>query len=225
MLEVPERLNRNAKCVRDMGDPADTGRMLIDYMCERIGIPTLAGLDILDLGCGVRFSQSIINRDLPIGTYTGLDVDEEIVQFLCEKVTDPRFAYHHVDTLNTYYNPNGKGLDLEAPSPLGEKKFDVACMFSVITHQNPQEAAPLFRFLRRHINGDGWLFFSAFTHEEHVPYKERNPDRPGNKSSYSVQYMTKLLDDAGWAVSSVVDPRPNGIPIQTSILCRPRPTV
>jgi len=50
MLEVPESLNRNAKGVRAMGDPADTGLMLINYMCARIGIDSLAGLDVLDFG-------------------------------------------------------------------------------------------------------------------------------------------------------------------------------
>ncbi len=74
MLKVPERLNRNHPSVRAKGDPADTGLMLINYMCERVGIDSLAGLDVLDLGCGVRFSQSTINRNVPIGSYTGLEV-------------------------------------------------------------------------------------------------------------------------------------------------------
>jgi 2-polyprenyl-3-methyl-5-hydroxy-6-metoxy-1,4-benzoquinol methylase len=202
-----------------MGDPADTGLILITYMCARIGVDSLAGLDVLDVGCGVRFSQSIVNRNVPIGTYTGLEVEKKIVDFLDENVADPRLSYHHVDTFNSFYNPNGQKLDAEAPSPLGSTTYDVVCMFSVITHQQPEEAIPIFDFLRRHIKPDGHLFFSAFIHDDDVSYKERNPTKPGNKSSYSLPYMTKLVEDVGWSVISVVNRRPDGIPIQTSFLC------
>ena len=196
--------------------------MLIRYMCDRIGIATLAGLDVLDLGCGVRFSQSIINRNVAIGTYTGLETEKEIVDYLRANVTDPRLCYHHVNTLNAYYNPRGQKLDARSPSPLG-RRYDVACMFSVITHQQPEEAISIFHFLRRHIRPSGHLFFSAFIHDDNVIYKERDPKNPGHRSSYSLAYMTKILADTDWSVRTVAKPRPNGIPIQSSFLCRPRP--
>ena len=221
MLKVPESLNRNAKGVREMGDPADSGLLLINYMCARLGIDSLAALDVLDLGCGLRFTQSILNRNAPIGTYTGLEVDETVVDFLDANVTDPRLSYHHVDVLNRLYNPTGRRLDADAPSPLDDARFDLACMFSVITHQQPEEARPIFEFLRRHIKLDGWLFFSAFIHEDDVSYEERDPEAPGHMSSYSLPYMSKLLVDASWFVVSVADPQPNGVPIQTSFLCKP----
>ena len=67
-------------------------------------------------------------------------------------------------------------LDADTPSPLGATRFDLACMFSVITHQQPEEAKPIFSFLRRHIKPDGHLFFSAFIHDGHVSYAERDPE-------------------------------------------------
>lgn len=204
-----------------MGDPADTGLMLINYMCARIGIDSLPGLDVLDFGCGVRFSQSIINRKVPIGTYTGLEVEKKIVDFLDENVTDPRLSYHYVDTLNRHYSRNGQKLAAETPSPLGITKFDVVCMFSVITHQQPEEAISIFNFLRRHIKLDGHLFFSAHIHDGDVPYYELDPEKPGHMSSYSLPHVTKLFEDANWSVISVENKRPNGLPIQTSFLCRP----
>lgn len=221
MLEVPEELNRNESRVRAMADPADTGLSLINYMCRRIGIDSLDGLDVLDLGCGVRFSQSIINRKVPVGTYTGLEVNKPIVDFLNENVTDPRLVYHHVNASNQMYNRAGERLDPETPSVLGDQRFDIACMFSVITHQNPQEAEATLRFLRNHVRDDGRLFFSAFIHEADMDFQELEPQNPGLKCSYSLPAMEAMLSRCSWSVLSVVDPLPDDLPIMTSFLCRP----
>ena len=223
MLIVPETLNRNAACVRALGDPADTGLLLINYMCERIGIDSLADLDVLDFGCGVRFSQSIINRGVPVGTYTGVDVARNVIDFLASNVTDPRMSYIHVDTANPMYNCKGRKPDPDGPSPLADATFDVICMFSVITHQEPGESAAIFKLLRRHIRPAGWLFFSTFIHDDDEPFRELNPDRPRLRCSYSANLMQQILADAGWSVSSAAKPLPNGIPIASSYLCTPAP--
>jgi hypothetical protein len=55
---VPEKFNRNNPAVRAMGSPADTGLRLREHMCDRIGISSLAGLEMLDLGCGSRFADA-----------------------------------------------------------------------------------------------------------------------------------------------------------------------
>lgn len=221
MLKIPASLNRNAKCVSELADPADSGLMLINYMCTRLGVESLAGLDVLDFGCGTRFSQTIINRGAPIGTYTGVEIEKQIVDYLTENVMDTRLSYVHLDMSNTFYNPAGPKFDVHTPSPLGSRKFDVICMFSVITHQQPNEAATIFGLLRKHIKPDGRLFFSAFIHDDDVQYKERDPGKPGHKSSYSLPYMKSLLENATWSISSIADPRPEGIPIMTSFVCMP----
>ena len=41
---------------------------------ERLGLRDLSESDVLDVGCRVRFTQAIINRDIPILSYTGVDV-------------------------------------------------------------------------------------------------------------------------------------------------------
>ncbi|MFZ5964852.1 class I SAM-dependent methyltransferase [Thalassococcus sp. BH17M4-6] len=221
MLIVPQEFNRNAKTVREHDTPAETGRMLIEYMCERIGIPDLTGRDLLDHGCGVRFSESFLNLDLPLGSYTGLDVHRPLIEFLQEAVDDPRFAYHHVNVANRMYNRKGQ---TEAPYDsvdLGGRRFDIVSMFSVITHQDPPEAALTFAFLRRHIREGGHLFFSAFLHEDDTPFQQLVPEKPDLKASYRLDHLTGILERTGWEVLSVVDPTPRDLPIMSSLLCRP----
>jgi len=221
MLNVPDSLNRNAQSVQELGDPADTGLMLINYMCQRIGVKDLDGIDVLDFGCGVRFSQSIINHNLPIGSYTGIEIEKKIVDFLKEHVSNSNFSYYHVDTANQLYNEHGQMLDPDENHPLGTKMFDIACMFSVITHQNPVEAIPIFRFIHKHLKHNGSLFFSAFIHKDEVKFKELVPASHGLKCSYSLPFMKKILNNEGWALESIVDPRPDDLPIMSSFVCKP----
>src|ERR1700757_2939763 len=61
---VPEKFNRNNPAVRAMGPPAETGLRLLEHMCQRIGISSLAGLDVLDFGCGSRFADAIVTRNV-----------------------------------------------------------------------------------------------------------------------------------------------------------------
>ena len=62
VLHVPERFNKNSAGVRAMGTPAQTGTMLIKYMCERLSVADLGDLDVLDFGAA--------GADLPMQSST-----------------------------------------------------------------------------------------------------------------------------------------------------------
>ena len=83
-LDVPEELNRNAPNIAALG-VENTGQQLIELAMHQTGRVTLANVDVLDVGCGVRFTQAIINRAIPIGSYTGIEVYRPIVDFFPEK--------------------------------------------------------------------------------------------------------------------------------------------
>src|SRR5262249_32040251 len=104
-LVVPAHLCRNAG-----GDPATAAQdaaWLIDHLCGHLGVPDLDELAVLDVGCGVRFTQAIANRGIPIGRYAGVDVSRDVIAFLRANVADPRFEFFHLDAQNDLYNPNG----------------------------------------------------------------------------------------------------------------------
>jgi hypothetical protein len=61
-LSIPTALQRNAPDVMAHG-VENTGESLLQRLAQRIGRPDLAGLDLLDIGCGVRFTQTLINRE------------------------------------------------------------------------------------------------------------------------------------------------------------------
>jgi SAM-dependent methyltransferase len=221
LLAVPQRFNRNAREVQAMGTPADTGLILIRYMCERLGIADLAGLDVLDFGCGSRFAEAIIAHDIRLRSYVGIDVNKEMIDFLSENVTDTRLSFFHFGARNPLYNPAGVPLSPSIKLPSEDRSFDLICMFSVITHQTPEDAAAIFKILRRQVREEaGSLFFSACLLPGDFGYRENDPSRPTALSIYSANFLTRLLGDAGWRVISIVPPACDDL-ILDSFVCAP----
>jgi SAM-dependent methyltransferase len=221
VINIPNKFNKNAPDVRALGSQAETGAWLIQYMCERIGLDDLSNVDLLDLGCGCRFADSFLNQGVPIKSYTGIDVDTELMHFFRENLADNRFVFAHWDAANPMYNPGGVPLTKDASLPIDNRQFDVICMFSVITHQLPEDAAAIFSILRRYIAADGFLFFSATIEEVVGDYAELNKDRPTAHSAYAMHAMTRMLAETGWNIISFEGKDPRGLPIQDSFLCAP----
>lgn len=179
--------------------PEVTGRIMLNSMCARLGWSTLAGKRVLDFGCGVRLVRTIVNLELEIGHYAGVDVNAEAIAWLQQNVGDPRFLFVHLDMGNACYNPAGQRCGDGALSARGMLGFDVACMFSVITHQAPDEALQVFKMLRQCAQR---LYFTAFVDAAVDRYAEKDPDRPGHMSTYAPDFLSALLDNSGWHIDA-----------------------
>lgn len=162
-LVVPRELWRNR--TRNPETVMDGAVWLIDHMCEHVGIPDLGAVDVLDFGCGVRFTQVLLNRGLPIKHYVGVDVSHEVVDFLRTNVSDPRFEYYYLNAHNDLYNPTGEPLSTLTVPEIEGRRFDLICLFSVFTHLAPDDYASMLRLLHRFVKPDGRLFFTVFIDE------------------------------------------------------------
>jgi SAM-dependent methyltransferase len=217
-LIIPDELHRNAPEVHALG-PEHTGSTLIQLALRRIGLDGLSDCDVLDVGCGVRFTQAIINRDIPIKSYTGIDVYLPLIEYLSREVDDPRFSYAHWPVENGRYNPGGVKMTPEANLPI-EGTFDVIWLFSVFTHLDPADADSLLAILRRYIRPAGVLFFSAFLDNSVDDFEAKIPEQPLDYPCYSEKYMRHLATKNGWIVSSINGPEEF---IQHHLVCRVAP--
>src|SRR3954447_4509193 len=163
-LVVPTRFTRSA--VVDDEWSLASALWQIDFVCELLGRRDLADVDLLDMGCGVKKSAALLNEGLPIGSYTGIDVFGEMVDFLQREVDDERFEYHHLDLHNELYNPDGEKLTAQTKLPVEEEGFDLIWLFSVFTHLAPDDFASMLSVLRRYVRPDGHLFFTLYVNEE-----------------------------------------------------------
>ncbi|MEJ6515015.1 MAG: class I SAM-dependent methyltransferase, partial [Pseudomonadales bacterium] len=108
-LSVPREFRRGGKADNEV-ESVDSGYDLIQLMCRNLGKATLAETDVLDMGCGTKLVQAILDRELPVRSYVGIDVHTPLIEFLKCNVTDDRFTFFPSDTHNEMYNPEGKPL-------------------------------------------------------------------------------------------------------------------
>jgi hypothetical protein len=183
--------------------PEVTGRLLLKSMCARLGWPSLAGKRLLDFGCGVRFSRTIFNLEMEIGLYLGIDTNAAPIAWLKENLTDHKFRFEHLDMRNVIYNPNGQCCDATALSDMGIGEFDAACMFSVITHQEPGNTELIFAMLHPY---SCRLYFTALIDDQVAGYAEGDPQHPLMLSTYTTTHISDLLAKTGWRIDSVHPP-------------------
>jgi SAM-dependent methyltransferase len=198
--------------------PEVTGNHLLKSMATRLSWPSFANRRLLDFGCGVRFARTIANLELDFACYTGIDVNAEAMRWLQEHLAEPKFRFAHFDVQHSMYNPSGKPLDEKAALPFAGESFDAVCMFSVITHQAPDEAMTIFSLIGNSI-GTKHLYFTAFIDKNVENYIEADPATPRHMSTYSPNLMSRLLDETGWRIEKTYEPSWGQ---QTAFVCSPK---
>lgn len=198
-----------------------TGKTLIELAMRRCGFSSLSDKDVLDVGCGVRFTQAIINREIAIKSYTGVEAYKPIVDFLNERVAahDNRFRFIHWNVRNAMYNPEGAQLSRLTVLPLTEQ-FDLIWLFSVFTHLSPDDAISMLSILRKHIRSNGRLLFSAFIDEDLAGFEDRVKDAPLLNAYYGKTYMESLIEQTGWKTEGAFDKDEQNY-IQHYFVCSP----
>jgi SAM-dependent methyltransferase len=175
-----------------------SGLWLLDRMRRQIGLDTLENIRLLDFGCGVRFSQAIVNTGFRIGAYTGVDNDRAMIEFLQRNVRDRRMSYVFLDAQHHLYDAAGRPMDFTTRLPLEEERYDIASMFSVITHQHPADSASIFALLRRYVRPGGHLFFTCFLDDAIPSFEDRSAEQNGGRCFYNTSFLKDLVESRGW---------------------------
>ena len=238
-LTVPSKLRRGGLKSEEWSY-IDSGRDLLAYMAGALGLNDLGNSRVLDMGCGTKFTQAILNYDIRVGEYVGVDVYGQMIDFLRASVSDSRFSFHHMDLHNAMYNPSGETLSVATQLPLEKDSFDVICLFSVFTHLAPADYTNMLRLLRPYVKASGKLIYSLYIDElshnghgliEQVvednrdtwkpsgdDFRDAFPGKPLQWALYSRKHAIELIAETGWEVEELCMPNAHS---QHHFICRP----
>jgi SAM-dependent methyltransferase len=197
-LPVPIRFRRGS-LREDPVKSLQSGLDLLDWVAR---IRPIEGARILDFGCGVKIAQALVQRGSPQALYAGLDVYAGMIDFLRGALgEDPKYAIHRVPFRNEMYNPGGEPMRADSVLPLGEARFDLLFLFSVITHMTPADSDAVLRILRRYALPDARLVFWAFADPDQTEdFVDGIPDRPLLHALYRRPFLEEIVAGAGWTI-------------------------
>jgi SAM-dependent methyltransferase len=187
--------------------PDEAGEFLLRLVEEKTGLD-LAASDVLDIGCGTRFAASIINRGLNLKSYTGIDINKDLITFLqgaTSEIDNMKFHYWHVK--NELYNPDGEEMTERSVLPIGDQKFDIVCFFSVFTHLTPADANTMLELARKVMKPSSRLFLTAFVSKAQKElFVDVDPSKPLFKALFRKSYFDEIVDNRGLAIEYFGEP-------------------
>ncbi|MGH3992327.1 MAG: class I SAM-dependent methyltransferase, partial [Pseudonocardiaceae bacterium] len=110
-------------------------------------------------GCG-RLALALRNADVFEGTYTGIDVDREMVEWCNDNLGDARFRFLHADIYNELYNPGGSREPYEIP--LADSSQQLVTSNSLLTHLLDEDLDRYLEESHRVLEGGGHMAMSVF---------------------------------------------------------------
>ena len=198
LLKVPQDFRRG-DLKHDERKSIESAFENLRQIAELTERPDWSDLRVLDFGCGVKFSQALLQCDVSVKQYVGMDVYREMISFLQEQVHDPRYAYHVVPFHNEMYNPTGIPLSAGAELPEAGGPFDLITLQSVFTHVTPQDFLALLQVLRKAAAPNARLFFTCFINQEmEQDFLDSEPDKPLLRAYYRESFIREMLEQSHW---------------------------
>jgi SAM-dependent methyltransferase len=185
--------------------------------------------DVVDLGSGCGRFAGALQRHGFRGTYTGVDVDREMVDWCNRHFPSDQYRFELADVYSEVYNPNGR----RAPNtiPCADASQDLVVAYSVLSHLLEDDVVGYLRESCRVLRPGGTILMGAFCMEDMAalgelggrwtfPYREgraylQNRRYPEAAVAYHREDLLTWLREAGFSTVSVEPERPQSLLVAT----------
>lgn len=219
-LQIPQKFRRNSHMVKEAGYD-ESAKEIIALMAERLGLADFRDTNILDVGCGTRFSAYMINNEVPVKATPALMSTKKLLIF-CKQLQallmhvfimhTGRFATHF--TTQQARRCHCKHICL-LPDRL--MSFGCFCFYAL----DPDDAAAMLRILRQHIASHGKLIFTCRINNTVDGFVDRVPEQPLLRAVFSQTLMEKMIIESGWTIDHFYKNDPRDF-IRNYYICSPR---
>lgn len=161
----PERLRVRVGPFSDAALFLQSGDQMVAEIIDLCAIRPATS--VLEVGCGCgRLSRPLADYLTPPGSYDGVDVSAEMIDWCQRHLRSPNFRFARVDVRSPDQNPGGSIEAAALSFPYGDCTFDVAIVSSVFTHLLPGEIERYVWELARVLKTAGRCFITAFLIDE-----------------------------------------------------------
>jgi hypothetical protein len=218
ILSVPIELRRGS-LQDDEKASVESALINIKGIAERTGVRDWSNIRILDFGCGVKFTQALVQYDINIKAYVGMDVHKGIIKFLQDHVQNPNFYFYDVPFQNDMYNQSGIKLTPVSILPGEILQYDLIILQSVFTHFAKDDFLNLLHVLRKYSSSNTRLFFTCFINDgiENDSF-DSVPEKPLFKVLYKKAYVKKMLENSRW---ELINDYPPSLKMTYQFICKP----
>ena len=178
---------------------------------------------IVDLGSGCG-RYAILLRDYHacgeafLRSYTGIEVDREMVDWCQAHFPTGQFHFHHADVYNEVYNPSGRLTGTEYRFPLRTESQEFVFANSLFTHLLEDELQHYLRESFRIMIHKGWMQATVFcvdmmhgtlggrwtfSHRKGHAFIE-NPRLPEAAVAYTRDFLLQSCTDAGFGEVRII---------------------
>ena len=180
-----------------------------------------SSMNVLEIGCGVGRDAITLSRVLSSeGSYIGIDIIRESINWAAENIALPNFKFVHFDVSDQQHNPRGTGSMRDYQVPSENSSADLVFLFSVFTHMFPGDVSKYLREFSRVMKphakavasmfvvnrevqkhlisiGGGGLRKLTFAHEVEPGFFHNDPDVVPGATGYSRERIEIMAKDAG----------------------------
>lgn len=132
--------------------------------CELMGLMPFH--HVIDIGCGAGRDtielEQYLSKD---GSYIGLDINKEIIDWLSKNIRSKNFSFRHVDAHHDFFAPELDNKFTQISYPVGDASADKIIANSVFTHLLPDEAQHFLKEVKRilRVNGAAYITCNAIS--------------------------------------------------------------
>lgn len=209
------RIGVGNKLLRNHGVFMEIGRSIIrDLNSKQYLVP---GSRVFEIGCGCgRLAMAFSEVLDKTGTYTGMDVDQEMIEWCRKNLSDNGFFFHHADIFSAVYNPDGRPTGSYA-FPMAADSASLVVATSVFTHLLYEDFRHYIAESRRVLRPGGHLYVSFFimdfighmlgdrwhfSHRLDNCYVE-NLRYPEAAVAYDLGTISQILSDNGFSIIEI----------------------
>jgi SAM-dependent methyltransferase len=125
---------------------------------------------ILEVGCGCgRIALALMPILDNEGTYLGIDVDQEMIDWCKRNIIDSRFEFHRANVFNSIYNPTGYPID-DYSVPSNDNTYLLVISASLFTHLLYEEVDYYIKELGRVMKDGSYLHMTFFFRDFMEPW-------------------------------------------------------